>query len=118
VEGGGSALSVDYNFNAMNNCPTPISNVEFVGTEMISCPVGCAEASFQRPAEFFGVPGTIAQGKTSAGKLHHYAKCDKVDASGAKTPTMPTRMAASVYLLGQQDGTLTQTLPQTFNIYP
>jgi len=118
VAGGGTALSVDYNLNAMNNCPTPISNVEFVGTEMMSCPVGCAEASIQQPAEFFGVPSTIAQGKTSAGKSHHYTKCDKVDASGAKTPTMPTRMSTSVYLLGQQDGTLTQTLPQTFNIYP
>ena len=118
VAGGGTALSVDYNLNALNNCPTPISSVEFVGTEMISCPSGCAQASFTRNVDFPGLPSSITQGAMSAGKSHENIACWRVDANGAQTPTVPNGMGASVYLLGQQDGTLTQTLPQSFNIFP
>jgi hypothetical protein len=118
-DGDGTAIQVTYNLNTINTCKGTISNIAFQATETIVCPAGCAESLMTKTPEISGLPSSIAQGQTSTGTRYETIACTRIDANGAKTPTVPTSMSTVVYPTGTQgDSSFLQGMPESFNVYP
>jgi hypothetical protein len=118
VEGGGSAITVNYDTYVINTCSEPISNIQFTSGEYYTCPAGCAETSDTKTYEMAGLPSSIGQGGMSTGTGTDALACKRVDASGAITPMAPTKVVATVLPQGMQGGKEVYAGAKTFDVYP
>jgi hypothetical protein len=119
VEGGGTAVTVNYDLNTINACLDTITNVEFLTTTIYTCPADCTPGTTSPSDRIFaGMPSTIDPHAVSTATGTDIFWCEQTDSNGGKTPTVPDSITTSVTPEGVMNGGVIQGTPQVFNVYP